>query len=115
MSRTDRSQFIASRTAPRKRSKVELGLKLLREIKRRMKASGDLVTGVCKYQFHWQVGDTNAGGVVYANTKGEARAQIKLLLGIRDKRRLPSVIRIIRVENNADIDERVAACEIGPA
>lgn len=49
-----------------------------------------------KFQFHWHMPDGMTGGLVWANTTGEARAQIKKNLGIGSHGRLPSSVSIIR-------------------
>jgi hypothetical protein len=89
---------------------------LLREIKRRLIASGQMTDprlAPPRYEWHWSVGG-NKGGVVQANTKGEARARIKEALGLRKKDTFPSVIKIVRVTPNADTQASLAACEISP-
>lgn len=100
----------------RPHTKREMATGLLREIKRRLIASGQMTDprlAPPRYEFHWSVGG-NKGGVVLANTKGEAKARIKDALRLRKKDKLPSVIQIVRVTPNADTSAQLAACEISP-
>lgn len=61
-----------------------------------------------KWEWHWGISERGAptaigvGGIVRANTKGEARALIKRELGCKPKERLPHCIQIVRVKPNAN-------------
>jgi hypothetical protein len=113
-----RTRIEASRPVRRRpATKRKMAAGLLRELKRRLIASGqmsDPSLAPPKYEWHWAIGDRNQGGVVEANTKGEARALIKGALGLRKKDTLPSVIKIVRVTPDADTQAQLAACEIRP-
>lgn len=85
----------------RKPTRRELAMKLFREIRRQMIASGEVpnpATAPPKYEFRWSVGSVTAGKI-RANTTGEARARVKALLGLGSSRRLPQSVKIERLPN----------------
>lgn len=103
---------------PRRRphTKREMAAGLFREVKRRLIASGqmsDPSLAPPKYDWHWCISG-NRGGIVSANTKGEAKALIKEALGLRKKDTLPSVIKIVRVSPDANTQSELGACQISP-
>lgn len=111
MSRSTQHQRLPM-IARRRVTTAEVMVKFRREVKRRLIADGmisDPATQPPKYEWHWELGDR--GGVVLANTRGEARSQIKTDLGINT--RLPTNITIVRVTPSADSRASVAACSIG--
>lgn len=74
-----------------------------REVKRKLIADGKIVDPskrAPKYQYHWTIGDRDQGGIVAANTTGEARGLIKKQIGIK-RGRLPQCIKIVRIPNDA--------------
>lgn len=121
MTRTSRHDFL-NRNAPRvKRVKLNHTFKKqwaeqkAREIKKQLIAAGHLTdpaTARPKYDYHWGI-ENRVGGVVQANTKGEARARIKTVLGLKKSDTLPAVIKIVRVIPSASASASVAACQIG--
>jgi hypothetical protein len=99
--RRQRADYIAAHSTVRKTTKKDRFKRFYREVRRRLIADGKIVDpskNPPKYQYHWTVGDRDEGGIVYANTTGEARGLIKKWLGIK-KGRLPEVIKIVRIDN----------------
>lgn len=82
--------------------------RVIADVRRRMKAAG-LISSAPKYEYHWQYGDQ--GGIVPGNQKTDARHLIKKALGVE---KLPPGVQIVRVIPNADQQQRLAACQIGP-
>jgi hypothetical protein len=102
MSRSTQMQYVLSRPSTRPQmTRKEFLVKVQREMKRRMIADGvieDPRTKRPKFDWHWSIGETT-GGIVQANTRGEARAQIKHRLKLH---RLPVGITIIKIAPNAN-------------
>jgi len=98
-----RIEFIAAHATAPKLTKRDKFKRFYREVKRRLIADGKIVDPSKhppKYQYHWTVGDRDQGGIVCANTTGEARGLIKKQIGIK-KGRLPQCIKIVRILNDA--------------
>lgn len=106
MSRMERRDYLLTKSPrPRKFTKREMAAKLFREIKRRLIADGkvtDPASAPPKYRYHWGLGmNSSVGGIVEANTAGEARSIIKSALNLRPKDRLPKVVVMVREAMNA--------------
>jgi len=98
-----RIEFVAEHTRPVKLTKRDKFKRFYREVRRRLIADGKIVDpskNPPKWQYHWTVGDRDQGGIVCANTTGEARGLIKKQIGIK-KGRLPNCIKIVRIPNDA--------------
>lgn len=101
--RQQRIEHIANHMRQPKPSKKARLAFLYREVKRRLIKDGkidDPSKRPPKYQYHWTVGDRDQGGIVVANTMGEARGLIKKQIGIK-KGRLPQCIKIVRIINDS--------------
>lgn len=101
--RRQRIEHIAGHMTSTKQTKKEKLAFLFREVKRRLIKDGkidDPSKRPPKYQYHWTVGDRDQGGIVAANTMGEARGLIKKQIGIK-KGRLPQCIKIVRIINDS--------------
>lgn len=109
MSRMTRLQYNAMRpSSDRKQTLKEFMAMANREAKRRMIADGiieDPSRKEPKFQFHWEATVTHVGstgGIVKANTRGEARALIKKELGLSKNASLNKyILKIVRVPNAA--------------
>ncbi len=101
--RQQRIEHIAKHQRNPVKSKKERLAFLFREVKRRLIKDGkidDPSKRPPKYQYHWTVGDRDQGGIVVANTMGEARGLIKKQIGIK-RGRLPQCIKIVRIINDS--------------
>ncbi len=88
---------------PRKTTKAERFKKFYREVKRKLIADGKIADPSKrekKFQYHWTIGTRDEGGIVLADTTGEARGLIKKQLGIK-KGRLPECITFVRIPNDS--------------
>ncbi|MHC4188382.1 MAG: hypothetical protein ACYSUB_01680 [Planctomycetota bacterium] len=70
---------------------------ILRDIKRKMKEKGTIADRV-PYVWEWRYGDKF--GTVNHFTRSDARGEIKRMLGVSKKKRLPNDVQIRRVEFN---------------
>ncbi len=101
--RQQRVEYVSAHTRNPVKSKKERLAFLFREVKRRLIKDGKIVDpskNPPKYQYHWTVGDRDQGGIVVANTMGEARGLIKKQIGIK-RGRLPQCITIVRIINDS--------------
>lgn len=103
MSRNYRGRQVGKRhdgTRIRPLSNDEIARRIAAQIKRDAIKRGiipDRSQQPPRYKFTWRYG--NIEGVVYANTRSEARAMIKRDLGIKKKKRLPIEVEIEREPN----------------
>lgn len=103
MSRTMRHDIVRGTGLPKK-TKREMAKAMAIEIRRRLIAAGVVSNPALagpKYEWHWETATGAVGGIQEANTKGEARSQIKAALGLKSSDTLPHGIRIVRVTPSA--------------
>lgn len=110
MSRTTRLQ--RANAQPRRARKVLMPVfmdRLKRQMKRMMIADGRIANPATRepwFVWYWSLKMSAArdhnttGGTIYADTKSQAKAQIKRALGIK-KGRLPSYVNIAGAPNDA--------------
>jgi hypothetical protein len=115
MSRSTRHEIRPATAGRRKVTKREAAALLAREIKRRLISAGQMLNPALagpKFTFAWSVGDSRGvGGMVDANTTGEARALIKKRLGLKKRDTLPHVVKIERFER--DKPASIGSGEVG--
>lgn len=102
MARMTRHEYYREAVRPQKHnpSKMEMAKVVACEIRRRLRAAGVLPqpTSEGKYKWHWLDRSSDTNGTVSANTRSEARAAIKRILGIRSDGRLPATVEIVKAE-----------------
>lgn len=94
-------------TRPRKLSKAEAEAIINRHVKRVARIQGYIDPSKPKYTWAWSF--QGQDGVVEANTRGEAKALIKELLGVPSSHRLPVGVAVRRLEENTGRSLTVSA------